>query len=144
MFEVNLVLTMKYFKHIFTTYLFRELKLNTTMQKYFDWFANVLPDVTNLRIQYFELDHSAVILPPTVHEQEDGVIFAVCATGTSSKDSLLSWIRCLEKDHPVLEKIPIVFTLKKSTEEKLYIEDTDEQQIQRLQEKNDNSTIPER
>jgi len=32
---------------------------------------------------------------PSVHEQEDGVILAVCATGTSSHDSVLSWIRFL-------------------------------------------------
>ncbi|KRT81824.1 hypothetical protein AMK59_6248, partial [Oryctes borbonicus] len=28
----------------------------------------------------------------SVHEQDDGIVLAVCATGTSSKDSLLSWI----------------------------------------------------
>ena len=33
---------------------------------------------------------------PSVHEQEDGTILAVCATGSSSRDSLLSWIRRLE------------------------------------------------
>jgi len=27
-----------------------------------------------------------------VHEQEDGTILAVAATGTSSKNSLLSWV----------------------------------------------------
>lgn len=50
---------------------------------------------------------------PSVHEQEDGVILSVCATGTSSKDSLLSWIRMLEKDgNPKLAQVPVVFTLK--------------------------------
>ena len=33
---------------------------------------------------------------PSVHEQEDGTILAVCATGSSSRDSLLSWVRKLE------------------------------------------------
>ena len=33
---------------------------------------------------------------PSVHEQEDGTILAVCATGSSSRDSLLSWVRRLE------------------------------------------------
>lgn len=46
----------------------------------------------------------------SVHEQEDATIFAVCATGTSSKDSLLSWIRCLQRKNPILEHIPILFT----------------------------------
>lgn len=48
---------------------------------------------------------------PLVHEQDDGTILGVCATGTSSKDSLLSWIRFIQKDNPSLEKIPILFTL---------------------------------
>uniref|UniRef100_A0A2A4JHG0 Evolutionarily conserved signaling intermediate in Toll pathway, mitochondrial n=1 Tax=Heliothis virescens TaxID=7102 RepID=A0A2A4JHG0_HELVI len=48
----------------------------------------------------------------TVHEQDDGTIVAVCATGTSSRDSLLSWIRLLEKyDNPLLSTIPVIFTL---------------------------------
>ena len=32
-------------------------------------------------------------------------------TGTSSRDSLLSWIRFLQRDNPDLENIPILFTL---------------------------------
>lgn len=61
---------------------------------------------------------------PSVHEQEDGVIFSVCATGTSSKDSLLSWIRHLEKDgNPNLGKIPIVFTLRTGTTEITTVEE---------------------
>ncbi|XP_045497044.1 evolutionarily conserved signaling intermediate in Toll pathway, mitochondrial [Colias croceus] len=48
----------------------------------------------------------------TVHEQDDGTILAVCATGSSSRDSLLSWIRLLEKyNNPILAKIPVIFTL---------------------------------
>lgn len=64
-----------------------------------------------------------IILPPTIHEQIDATIFANCATGTSTKDSLLSWIRCLQKSNPVLGEIPIIFTLKNLTEEeKRFIE----------------------
>ena len=33
-------------------------------------------------------------------------------TGTSSRDSLLSWIRFLQRDNPDLENIPILFTLQ--------------------------------
>merc|ERR1711872_510994 len=47
---------------------------------------------------------------PSVHEQEDGIILAVCATGTSSRDSLLSWIRLLQESNPHLEKLTILFT----------------------------------
>lgn len=46
----------------------------------------------------------------SIHEQNDGVIYALCATGTSSKDSLLSWIRLLERDGNChLENIPVLF-----------------------------------
>lgn len=49
---------------------------------------------------------------PSVHEQEDGIILGVVATGTSSRDSLLSWIRFLERTNPRLASdIPVLFTL---------------------------------
>ena len=62
---------------------------------------------------------------PSVHEQEDGTILAVCATGSSSRDSLLSWIRRLEVmlisdflqkhsgqvSNPRLEDMVVLFTL---------------------------------
>lgn len=67
-----------------------------------------------------------IIKSPTVHEQEDGVILAVCATGTSSKDSLLSWIRHLEKDNPNLTEIPVIFTLRASEKEISIVNDTSE------------------
>lgn len=58
---------------------------------------------------------SNLIKLPSVHEQDDGIVLGVCATGTSSKDSLLSWIRLLEKDDNAnLADIPIVFTLRSS------------------------------
>ena len=46
-----------------------------------------------------------------MHEQEDGTILAVCATGTSSRDSLLSWVRSLEVTNPNLSKMAVLFTL---------------------------------
>lgn len=48
----------------------------------------------------------------SVHEQNDGTIFAVCATGTSTKDSLLSWVRLLEKSNPCINEIPVLFKFK--------------------------------
>lgn len=65
-------------------------------------FLSFRPPVKNIMKQTF-----------TVHEQEDGVIYALCATGTSTKDSLLSWIRHLEIDgNPHLGKLSVVFTLR--------------------------------
>lgn len=52
-------------------------------------------DISHLQIPFWEKHHFKI--PLTKHEQEDGVYYAICATGTSSKDSLLSWIRCLQK-----------------------------------------------
>lgn len=56
-----------------------------------------------------------VIKKRSVHQQDDGTIFAICATGTSSQDSLLSWIRLLEiNGNPVLSDIPILFRFTSS------------------------------
>ena len=55
-----------------------------------------------------------VLRPQSVHEQEEGIIMGMCCTGTSSKDSLLSWIRFLRNTNPKLDSIPILFKLKTS------------------------------
>ena len=56
----------------------------------------------------------AYLPEPTVHEQDDGTILACCATGTSSKDSLLSWIRLLEKEIPNMNHLQVLFTIKQA------------------------------
>jgi len=80
-------------------------------------------DVSNISIPFW--DKKEMIPAPTVHELDDGTYFAMCATGTSTKDSLLSWIRCLQKKNPILTVIPVVFKIMSSTREQLYI-DSDE------------------
>lgn len=68
---------------------------------------------------------------PSVHEQEDGVFYSVCATGTSSKDSLLSWIRHLEKDgNPNLANISVVFTLRSGVKELATVNDETAEKIE--------------
>ncbi|GJQ65143.1 hypothetical protein Trydic_g7286 [Trypoxylus dichotomus] len=77
-------------------------------------------DVSNIKIlfNFTPPKASSVAELISVHEQEDGIILAVCATRTSSKNSLLSWIRHLEKDgNPVLADIPVIFTLKSAGKE---------------------------
>ncbi|XP_067949229.1 evolutionarily conserved signaling intermediate in Toll pathway, mitochondrial-like [Watersipora subatra] len=54
----------------------------------------------------------AVIAAPSVHEQPEGTIMAMCITGSSSKDSLVAWINFLQRDSPCLANIPIVFSLR--------------------------------
>lgn len=60
-----------------------------------------------------EVPKSDVAIKRTVHEQGDGTIYAICATGTSTKDSLLSWIRLMERDgNEILSKIPVLFKFR--------------------------------
>ncbi|XP_078046629.1 evolutionarily conserved signaling intermediate in Toll pathway, mitochondrial [Augochlora pura] len=93
-------------------------------------------DVCNIKIPFWEKLHNRI--PVTVHEQEDGVYYAMCLTGTSSKDSLLSWIRCLQKTNPILNHIPVVFKLKSVAERPLYIEENTNA-TKRIEEKNKNT-----
>lgn len=86
-------------------------------------------DVSNMKIPFWERHNFKI--PLTIHEQDDGVYYAICVSGTSSKDSLLSWIRCLQKTNPILEKIPIVFKLRSLTNEQLCIENDARKQISR-------------
>ncbi|XP_057653533.1 evolutionarily conserved signaling intermediate in Toll pathway, mitochondrial [Diorhabda carinulata] len=91
-------------------------------------------DVSDLNVSLFTLKppvakHVKVI--PSVHEQDDGVIFSVCATGTSSKDSLLSWIRHLEKDgYPNLGKVPVVFKLRSASKEVTNLEIDEQNKVE--------------
>ncbi|CAH2037382.1 unnamed protein product, partial [Iphiclides podalirius] len=75
-----------------------------------------IDDVSNIKkppgIPGFIGNTTLPTVKSTVHEQDDGTIVSVCATGTSSRDSLLSWIRLLEQyGNPVLADIPVIFTL---------------------------------
>ena len=108
----------------------------------FVFFSSDLMDFPNP----YDMDEEnrEVVERPSEHEQEDGTIFATCVTGTSSKDSLITWIRYLQKKNPMLEHAKIVFTLKSpgiggddvSTplieQEKKLIEDGKEQKKQQL------------
>ncbi|XP_046437401.1 evolutionarily conserved signaling intermediate in Toll pathway, mitochondrial-like isoform X2 [Daphnia pulex] len=69
-------------------------------------------DVSELRSWMFgeeNLTRKDIVVQPSVHEQEDGTILAIAITGTCSKDSLLSWIRFLEKTNPNLANLSILF-----------------------------------
>lgn len=90
-------------------------------------------DVSNIKVPLFNIapPKKHLVIYPSVHEQEDGIIFALCATGTSSKDSLLSWIRHLEKDdNPALGSIPVVFTLKSGEKEVTVAQEESKEKIE--------------
>ncbi|XP_063704428.1 evolutionarily conserved signaling intermediate in Toll pathway, mitochondrial [Culicoides brevitarsis] len=76
-----------------------------------------LDDVKNIKVDFFGMQSEVPKTPSTitrsVHEQKDGTIYAICATGTSTKDSLLSWIRLLERDgNAILSQIPVLFKFR--------------------------------
>lgn len=79
---------------------FAEQKTEETDFNMFDWSI------------FEEEKPKALAVPPTVHEQEDGTVLALAITGTSSKDSLVSWIRFLERTNERLVQIPVVFRLR--------------------------------
>lgn len=59
-------------------------------------------DISNFHVPFFDKPQpktsNKVAKKRTVHEQEDGTILGVAATGTSSKNSLLSWVNNFLKD----------------------------------------------
>lgn len=84
--------------------------------KFYPEFDEDDDDVSNLSLWMFgeKKPKELIHCPQSVHEQEEGIIMGLCCTGTSSKDSLLSWIRFLRKTNPKLDAIPILFKLKTS------------------------------
>lgn len=54
-----------------------------------------------------------------VHHTNEGIILSLISTGTSSPDSLLSWVRIMQYHLPKLKDLPIVFQLK-SPEKTVY------------------------
>lgn len=71
-------------------------------------------DVSNLKFDLFGGSNKtgAIAATQNLHKQSDGTIIALCCTGTSSRDSLLSWIRILEHLDPNLKKLKVIFKLK--------------------------------
>ncbi|XP_076460477.1 evolutionarily conserved signaling intermediate in Toll pathway, mitochondrial-like [Babylonia areolata] len=59
-----------------------------------------------------EEDGGQLVPQRSVHEQDDGTVLAMAITGTATKDSLVTWIRCLQQANPALEHIPVVFRLR--------------------------------
>ena len=62
---------------------------------------------------FWEDEEGGKLVPlRSVHEQDDGTVLAMVITGTGTKDSLVTWIRCLQQANPSLEQIPVVFRLR--------------------------------
>lgn len=89
-----------------------------------------LDDVRNIRIPFVGIGMSHSEAPPknkvalqrSIHEQDDGTIFAICCTGSSTKDSLLSWVRLLEKHgNPCLGRMPVLFKFTSQVADRLKV-----------------------
>ena len=70
-------------------------------------------DVARLPLNFYALPKKdALMKPKSIHIQEDGYILALGATGTSSRDSLLSWVRILEQLNPAMKNRRVVFKIQ--------------------------------
>lgn len=82
-------------------------------------------DVSQIDVPVFgfgKIRANKVALKKSVHEQPDGIIYAICCTGVSTKDSLLSWVRLLEKDgNPNLENLAVLFKFKSPVDKHLVV-----------------------
>lgn len=82
-------------------------------------------DVSAINVPIFGFGRSKnnkIAVKKSVHEQPDGIIYALCCTGVSTKDSLLSWVRLLEKDgNPNLANLAVLFKFKSPVEKHLVI-----------------------
>lgn len=67
-------------------------------------------DISNIEIPYHNLRKRGV--PPTSFEQNDATYYASCVTGTSTKESVVSWMRFLQQKNPKLKDIPVVFKIR--------------------------------
>ncbi|XP_060082334.1 evolutionarily conserved signaling intermediate in Toll pathway, mitochondrial-like [Ylistrum balloti] len=57
----------------------------------------------------------SIFVSPSIHSQDTGIVMATCVTGTTSRDSVVTWVRYLQKTNPKLEHIPILFSIKTHT-----------------------------
>lgn len=53
--------------------------------------------------------------PEEAHHVGDGYVLGLCITGTSSHDSLLSWLKILQNRNPKLKDLSVVFKLERPT-----------------------------
>lgn len=71
------------------------------------------------------------------HYTDGYYVLSIAATGTSSQDSLLSWLKILQQRNPNLSKLNVVFKMSKRSPELI---EYDEQQQQQKQQQSDQSS----
>ncbi|KAG5676583.1 hypothetical protein PVAND_006406 [Polypedilum vanderplanki] len=76
-----------------------------------------IDDVSDIDVPIFSLGQvkpksNKLAIMRSVHEQKDGTVYAICCIGQHTKDTLLSWLRLLEKNgNPCLENLIVLFKL---------------------------------
>lgn len=79
-----------------------------------------MPEILQRFAPKEEHKKNKLALKKSIHQQDDGTIYAICATGTSTKDSLLSWIRLLEANgNPILAERPVLFKFISQVDDQL-------------------------
>ena len=73
-------------------------------------------------------EQTNIMVVPSVHEQDDGTILGMCITGSSSKESVASWINFLQTDNPNLRRVPIIFTIRSPEQTLQVVEDESSKQ----------------
>lgn len=70
-------------------------------------------DIAHIPLNFYAVPKKdALAKHKSIHIQDDGLILALGATGTSSRDSLLSWVRILEQLNPKLKNRRVVFKIQ--------------------------------
>lgn len=57
------------------------------------------------------------------HYVDGSYVLGICTTGTSSQDSLLSWLKILQERNPKLSKLNVVFTMSRPSPEIIEYQD---------------------
>lgn len=64
-------------------------------------------------VNFWEDEEGGQLVPArSLHEQDDGTVLAMAVTGARTKDSLVTWVRCLQRANPSLHHVPIVFRIR--------------------------------
>lgn len=75
-------------------------------------------DVSDIKMNVFgKSKDSMTATQKDLHKTSDGVILGIAATGTSSRDSVLSWVRLLETTNPKMKTLQTIFKMKAPTTE---------------------------
>lgn len=73
-------------------------------------------DVSDIRINvHGKSKDNMAATQKDLHKTSDGVILSMAATGTSSRDSVLSWVRLLETTNPKMKTLQTIFKMKAPT-----------------------------